>query len=1115
MEHVSAATVGDLVEMQEAAFDRVDSQDPLAPGHYWRVRSGAVGSIHDRSGSLPRDLVEGDLHLIVDLFFFEDSLHSIIFLEHPRYASRRGEFSRCKLLAAEFLSLFEPVNEAEAKRIRAAEQSELMEQMAQIQRSMHEAQTAPLAVAGIKDAADEAIERFERAEAARIQAEEKDRARRDADLRKLHRRAARRSEVKGNPLVVRRTTISDRLDVMIADGITQDDVQELQFEAGRRLAVANATAKWLEAQTDKLSRVLERLTPYFAEQGQLARAVASGAINRVKEIGQGIRSLNLYLGTGVDVVTVREGADAPETAPLALMQLKLAMDEELAVHIDVADDFDCSSAPQFFERLKNSDELLRQVLPTPRCVVSMMTTRRSIDYDSRMDPWERLQRDIANRRVFLLVRNGGNVHVVYSGEPSHEAAERLFPSDDDIKAPFRGLDGSAVGLQDVAFGPASKKFDDQALHYRRFLILLCGLDHRMDLFGKFCPEHKKMAFMSLDFQRQYMRFVENDSSASLIGPQTSESVFGWMQRHNSALRSGSRVVVDSNATLVRAIPYLHRSHSMRLDVSELKEQNNMLIATERGGHYCLSAPTQSTVQSGKTGTATVWLNGPDAYKSDGWWLCIDRVKLSEVRHYIYNRTARFCSIAWLRTLRRVEAYLVATAEQEAALRAYLRRSALEARVGDAETVDEAIDIAVAAWRADNRGASAPAVEDGKRVAQLLSVLVPAQSLADGLQPIAEDLCSRKGWQPLLLTRSGKNQWRLYVEVPPAEREPYSAGVLWGWVKCVRISVRNGKAAAGHQSLIWLQAHTLQTSQEEVVRWPQASAWIHPEEQPEPCRPSELIKARDAIEQGNATVMRLYEAAVARQGIPQDLFHAWKADAVDSVKKLTYTQNVYVTLALGLIQTRSGQLQYVYARAGLIDLVRCWGLPWQLKDLMDNRGFRSSYMRGVANSTAPLVWTTVVSKDLVTRVIAKDGDLGEFRGSGKWSLHNTHEKGGVKTKMRRETRAERRAANGMAQVSEVTVTLSWSRRIDQLMGVAPLARRACYKALEERVRDVRRDRWSNEAEKEKKIKALRKERFTPAVPRAAHLAEVLWDSRAKRSNASRYFSGRSTLIYSHN
>lgn len=363
-------------------FTRIEAVNTLEPGHYWRVVK-VIPVTSDRWGSRLQ-LIEGDIHLLADLYEFEGALHSAIILSHPR----DGKGQELRILIADFLGAFEPVTQAEAEANRAASQAQIMDEVNGIQEEMAQAEINPLALPDVQAAATKAVERFEADEAAKIQVKVQDTAKRQSDLRKLHRRAARRSEAKGNPIALRRSTISDRLDVMIAEGVTSDGVYELSLEAGRRIAVAQATGKWLEKRAENMAALLSGLAPYYAERGAVAIARSKKAMTYVATLSQGIASLQLYTGDGIDVMPVSEGADAPTDEPLTLFQGKRFMDEELAVWADVDDSFDWTSQDEFFKAMATNPALRDQVLPTPRSVVSMAVTRRHIDYSDVKDAYE-------------------------------------------------------------------------------------------------------------------------------------------------------------------------------------------------------------------------------------------------------------------------------------------------------------------------------------------------------------------------------------------------------------------------------------------------------------------------------------------------------------------------------------------------------------------------------------------------------------------------------------------------------------------------------------------------------------------------------------------------------
>lgn len=1036
---------------------------------------------------------------MAELFDFEGVLHSVHFLEHPRNAGGT-KLRSLTLLCADFLRHFEPVSLDEAKADRAREQASVMERVQAIQQEMLQAQENPLQIAEVRAEADRAVEEYERMQDARSLRESNDQQRREADLRRIHRRAARRSQEQGNPLVVRKATVSDRLDVMIAEGVTMDGVRELQEEAGRRQAIAEATSKWLERRVRAMSDVLAGLAPYAAEQGQLALATASGAIQRVKTIDAGIASLKLYTGDGVEVFTVREGAQAPTSEPLTIVQGKLAMDEELAVHMPVENDFDCSDRKAFFSRLATHEDLLDQMMPTSRCVVAVQVTRRKHHYSQEMSVFEQLAREQENQRVFLLVRNGQNVHAVYSAEPSHEAAQRLFPTRGDLQRPFQGIDGSAIGLQDVAFSRSAGRFEDLTLHYRRFLILLCGLDHRLGLFGDFAPAEAKAGFMSAQFQQRYMRFLENDDPGLLLGEER-EPVADWMARHNAQLRTGSRVVVDDGATLDDAIPLIVRSAgSIQVDKQALGIGS--LIANAKEGQHYLSVPTIS--QRGPR-MGTTWLTGPQAYgENRQWFLCIDRVSLPEVRRYIYDRQQRIASIAWLRTLRRVEQALLVQQRDEQALRAHLRQAAMDAAIQQEDEIDAAIDGAIATWRADHRGAPAPSLSERKEVEQLLSLIFPADSLAKSMRPLIEHLCSKLGLQPLLATRTGKNQLVLYSMVPEPEREPYGTGVTWGWVRRHRLRVSGRGASLASSTLAWLHDKQLTSREEPLLDWPGHEHWIH--KTPEPIRPSALLAGREAVDRGGELVQELRRWRLDGSGIPEDVLIGW----LDTVRKHSrgskFNEHFYLLVPLALYQQQAhGPIRFCYARCNLIDLVRTHGTAEQLALLMATPGMRSVSMAKFARRAEPLSWTPRVGEAPGNNWLYKHSLLPTTT-AAPWMLVSSHKRGGLGKRSRPGTRAERREVNGAPRHEEVSAQLSWNRAIDGLMGRQPLHSRLFYRGVEERVGRI--FGLANAEEVALRRKRVRVERFVPHAAATVELAPGLWDANQGRSVADRYLSGRS-------
>lgn len=1089
---------------------RIERHEVLEPGRYWRLREDF--SEEDIASYPPAGhLKAGDIHLLLNIHVHDDKPHSVDILEHPRYGGK----NELTFLIDEFIDRFEPVSDEEAQSVRSQEQALVMKEMADLQEEMAMAQVNPLALPGVQEAAEEAVERFEYEEAARIQRESVDAQKRDQDIRRVLRRAARRSSAKGNPLAVRKATISDRVDVMISEGITSDGVRELTLEAGRRVAIAEAASKWLTQRTEHLGRLMKSLTPYFAEKPQVALAKSRDAINYVKTLSQGIESLRLYTGDGVTVVTLASGADAPTDEPLTLLQGKRYMDEELAVWAHVEDSFDWRSQEVFFRELLAKKDLLDQVLPKPRCVVSMAVTARKVDYGRNTHPYEAMMNEMQNRAVFLLVRNGENVHVVYSSEPSHEAAKRLFPTRLESDGPFRGVDGTKIGLNDIRFSKAMAEHDNLALHYKRFLILLCGLDHREQLFGDFYPREEGLKFMSLEFQSRYFRFVEDDDDALLIDSGTRPRVTQWITQCNSYVRSGSRIVLSGSMSLGDKSRLVRRGASYRIDREAMPAY---LVATVSKGFHRVEVPTYNRYEPTDRKKTSIWLDGPDADRDgETWFLCIDRARLSDVQAYLHGRRWRTSDISWLRTLRRVEEVLLADMAHEQELRNHLRSCALDNKVLIEAQVDEAVDVAISTWRGDHRGAPAPSVDDTVEVNAILTLMYPAERVVESITRMAEEFARERGERALRVVRTGNARLALYTEVPELERGGVRGAVVWGWVKRYSIVEKRGKLTSTSSTLTWIERGAQSSAEEVLHDWPELDAWL--------MDAGESVKPR-VVEEFLAEMDRMqYMADVisgksgAEPGVAPNLDSHDFIDMIDEYRKRVRGASIYVSsyfaIPIGVYQRSSkASPVFLYAIAPIGAVINAYGNPEQ-KDIFRKLMHSSRASKEEFGIDRPN-WVIKGLKKPVGKPLYVPG-RGIEEVSLNWLTIRTRGKGGVKKPMHSQfgrsgygTRRQRREDGGKPVLKyESDYKLSLNRAFDTLMGLNPALRRHFYKDVKSRVFSVAGNQWDEEDVR--KAKQERARRYVASSPDAAYLSPLVWSHSKNRGVGSKLFRRRAAQV----
>lgn len=1063
-------------DLDNEGFGQIESEDVLAPGCYWRLKSD-LKLPSERSNGPSYLLHKGDVHLLIDIFEHDGAPHTVIILCHPRDGSNQ----EYRVLISDFIAYFEPEKDADA--VRAKEQAQIMMDVSSMQSEMAQAQINPLALPDVRDAIDQAVEAFERSMVAEVASMEKDEVIRTADIRKLHRRAARRSSAAGNPLVVRTVAISDQVGQLISTGIDSEGLKDLTIEAKKRIAMAEATSKWLTQRASQMGELLKGLTPYYAEKGRVALARSSKAINYVKDITQGLKSLKLYTGDGVDVVAITEGVSAPAMQKLTLVQGKRYMDEELAVWADVDESFDWKSQNLFFETIKNSPSLVNQLFPTERCVVSVAVTRRTIQYDRNLPEYEKVISEIKNRYVFLLARDGENIHAIYSTEPSHECARRLFPTSQEVSNPFRGIDGSTIGLKDVSFGKSVERFNDIALHYKRFLILLCGLDHRMTLFGDFYPRDSALQFMSLEFQNTYFDFLEDDDHNRLIG-SSMEDVDSWINRCNKAVRSGSRIVISSGSGLMGSSPQLKRLHNMTVKVHRLPD---FLVATRTKTNHSISVPIESDYNSEK-GFATAWLDGIDSDTHKNWFLCMDLVRVEQVRRYIYSRTSRAGSISWIRTLKRAESILTSEEVSQKELHAALFKAATENEILTPDEAHEAIHTALATWRAARRGESAPSVDDTKSVHELLTLMYPSDKIENATQEWLSALVAEMGATPLMLCRTGRNKLVLYVQASEEDKAPYAQGVHWSWVKRLVIDVLKSKLSVKSSSLVWMEEGKSNPAEIVVRQWSELPAFLN--KCPSPCDLKWLKSAKESIAQVEVLLgeaLAQGRARPSRSGIDESLFQDIIQNASRAFRSANHFHHVSVALPIGVYQADPKMpAKFLYAKSRAAKFIENYGTQAQFENY---KSYVLGHKMNIEKAMMVDFKWVMIETEVPLKNIVMEHD-------SKWnstekSKIKSHESGGQSRKsrgigfmQRGSTRAMRRAEGGSPRHESAEFMLSWNRATEALVGTAPHLKRNFYK------------------ENMSHFGLLRK---YESMKVTSHLSNLIWDHGKSRSIANKFFS----------
>jgi hypothetical protein len=792
-------------------FERVEKFQSLQAGQYWR----ATSAVPQKGISLDSVL------LLQSIKWVDDAAHTIVMRAHPSKFGTREEIeipqpdgsSRTtyvshgtyEFLLKDFLLQFE--YEPDADQIRAEETARIHSSMQQLQSELMEAQSNPDILARVVE----------------------DQLRQSAE-------AESAAGNESGALVLFDHTVRQEMSQLatgsianaLGSGITAEKVQAMKAVAEREYQVATIQSQWIQGKTTEIANVVRKLTPYFEEKAAASLAKTEDIRSYVAKLIEGIESLDLYVGKSVEVQTIRTGKQATPSQPLSFVQKKLMVDEELAVWADVNEDFDFTKEELFFDALRNHDELVHQIFPTERCVLVMATTRRDIDYGDR---WTNQAKNDENRKVFLMVRNGENIHRVFSPVESHLGSNRLFPSKDDQDRVFRGVDGSQIKFEDVAYTAHLSSHERYTLHYKRFLLLMCGLDHRMKLFGDFYEGPESLHFVTLAFQERFCRFIHDDDGAGLIETTPRQPVAEWIKEKNAYLRSGSRVLClwhelmnpDTAPSACKERPgdYFDRAFSPS-DPIDLKIvariADSLCVKVEVSGGYGSRARTFACNVNLTSFDRRNWASDSLAF------LCLDTVEPEELRWYIHNREARCNHLQFIRFFKLALVHLEQERETEQDARNRMLQALTDGAIASGEEARGIISQTVIAWRAANRGKALPQFEDGKSPATWKGLLDQMYALAGNGKRQARDIeafVRQSGYQPLRIALTGNSKFVIYAA--PKDNELDNRLEPHAWVH--RLVVEHGKGTFVEKSRRWVILRQVDAAETSLEEWSEIAGWF--------------------------------------------------------------------------------------------------------------------------------------------------------------------------------------------------------------------------------------------------------------------------------------------------
>lgn len=772
-------------ENEKPSIDKIERFYSLASGQYWR----ALNDIVDHP------IKQGDMLLIERIDWVDNMQHTIVLRTHPSiygkhvdYTNKNGiecgaSFTSHKFLADDFVRNFQ--FEPDHQVIRNAEIAAVNAEVEAHRQLLNDAQINPDIMNDIlaKEFAKEVKE--------------------SSSSKNLPVASA---SMEYSPEIV--SMVTGSLANAIDTGITETKIVEMKAAANRELQIAQAKGKWMTDQIQLVAKTIEKLTPYFKENAAASMAANHETIDHVSKLLIGIETLDLYIGKGVTVTTIKKGASAPADVKLTICQNKLFMDEELAVWSDVDEWFDFRDIPHFFNTLANNEGLMNQVFPSERCILIMAANDRVIDYK---DSYANYHRNEVNKNVLFAVRDGENIYTVQSPVETHLRASALFPSQAEQDGIFRGIDGKDIKFTDLDYTNKLKTHERFALHYKRFLVMICGLDHNQNLFGTFYTGSKSLDFVSKEFQAENFIFLHDRDGTGLLGHVKMPSLESYIKSKNAMIQSGSRVLCNYNRLI---------NHDTAPAVVKKREytRNNVTydqlyrpltdhavhIVRKKGNDFIVDVPVKGRAAS--TGNLVEFNSAVNLsmYRDDSLgYLCLDDVDPNDLQWYINNRRVRGDFLRYMKVFKLCVRNLLKEREAEQPSRDHLVKALLDGKIANDQ--DQAVEIANKAiinWRAANRGADLPSVDEltlsSKTMNDLLGKMYMLASAEDEQLPLIMEYCESNNLSVIRVAIGNGSKIHVYAE--PLDSECDNRVDQWSWVH--KITLKKTKKGLGEASRKW-------------------------------------------------------------------------------------------------------------------------------------------------------------------------------------------------------------------------------------------------------------------------------------------------------------------------
>lgn len=745
-----------------------------APGQFWRPRADLPGR-HDKRGQ-HNALKAGTLLLVTKIDLADGVMHSVQLAPHPSW----GKYDHgCHIHIDDFEMQWENVPDAEADAIRAAEMAGITTAMAETQQALIQG-PPPDEVTGF--------------------------------ARLAHTPAA---------------NAGDSTALATSEGLRSltDHADALQREAKR-------TEQWISAHSATLGTHAGTLARYHGERGVAALARAQTALDSAARIRETVKSLEIYVGADVAVLSLREGVPAAHDAPLTIYQDVLSFDEETLILLEQGG-IDHRQIPHLCDALADP-ALQDRLIPASRGMVLcrfrahdkvFYTTRSTASVADHVANWmANAEENAIAQEIHLLYRDGDNFHLIQHPHVFQNMSQ-LMPTTAQQNETFLHANGQRITPEDLAYASAQRKQLATLNDYARVLILLWGLHDRSDLFAPTLIP-KGANWLDPSFQQRYLRLVSQDH---LITSTSRPTYDDFRHQQNRYLTAGATVAIRPASMLTyETAPgcfgpeaYDYSKHTYVRELVYRYDGPRVLIAqvhqSTNDGLYVTVPAVYAGYRTDVTRpsiTARLRLNTRSQTAPENF-LVLDRLHSADLDYYLTSRRERQSYAKYIELFQTARAHVRERDANEAPLRLALVRAVTEARLPhDPDRLPEHITDAMAIVRNTLRSGRIQPESPNHMTRALDALHAILASNSDRVAAVAA-LASALGREPLRFIIDGKAAFHAYFGALPSDADPRHPA--HPWVFMARIQFHTDGSASLAESLSRTLLHT-RTNEQIIHEW---------------------------------------------------------------------------------------------------------------------------------------------------------------------------------------------------------------------------------------------------------------------------------------------------------